>query len=704
MFLTEYSSAWILAALLLGAGYASLLYFKRSSPWGKNWQKALAAIRFLWVSMLAILLIGLLMQQFITRYENPTVVFAIDNSASILLQEDSTKINNALTSIQNTAQNLQEKGFDVEFKTFNDLEKDSLNSNKNNNSDKNNDKINFNYTSSPLSDLLKNIQSEFENRNLSNVILLSDGAYNQGLAPDISPYSFLLQTIGVGDTIPKKDIILKSLFHNKMAYLGNQFPIVAEITHTGFENREITAVLSQNGKTISTQKVKFSSAQNDLKSVEFLVKATSKGIQHYVVTVVPQEGEFTIQNNTSHAYIDIIDSKEKILLVAAAPHPDIKAFRAAIEKNENYKFDIYLPYLRPTKLEDKYDLIIYHQFPDKIGKPLPILEKLRKLTSAELFIIGQQSDYTTFNSLNTGVKIRALGNQSDKVIPFWNSNFSKFYLTDEQKSRFASYPPALVPFADYEISPQAEIMLYQRVGNIQTKKPLIVLSEQNGKKAGVWLAENTWLWRLNEYEQNKNQEGYDALLSKIIQYLSTKEDKRRFRVLPTASQFSTSDGVSFDVEVYNSIYEPLLGQNIRLEIKDEEGKTRTYTFTNNSSPFRYSATALPEGAYSFKATTQLDGKTETSIGQFTVKEIKLESLNATADFGVMRRLAQQNKGNFYTLSNLQVLQDSLQNQVPTPTVFRNEQLSEVINLWWIMLLIIGLASFEWGVRKFQGGY
>ena len=70
----------------------------------------------------------------------------------------------------------------------------------------------------------------------------------------------------------------------------------------------------------------------------------------------------------------------------------------------------------------------------------------------------------------------------------------------------------------------------------------------------------------------------------------------------------------------------------------------------------------------------------------------------------MRRLAQQNKGNFYTLSNLQVLQDSLQNQVPTPTVFRSEQLSDVINLWWIMLLIVGFASFEWGVRKFQGGY
>ncbi len=700
MFLTEYSSAWILVALLLGAGYAALLYFKRSSPWGKNWQKTLAVIRFLWVSILAILLIGLLMQQFITRYENPTVVFAIDNSASILLQEDSTKINNAINSIQKTAQNLKEKGFEVEFKTLNDLKNDSIK----NNVDESFDKINFNYTSSPINNLLKNIQNEFENRNLSNVVLFSDGAYNQGLAPDISPYSFSLQTVGVGDTIAQKDLVLKSLFHNKMAYLGNQFPIVAEVTHTGFENREITAILSQNGRTISTKKVKFNSAQNDLKSIEFLVKATSKGIQHYVITIAPQNGEFTTQNNTAHAYIDIIDSKEKILLVAGAPHPDIKAFRAAIEKNENYKFDIYLPYLRPTKLEDRYDLIIYHQFPDKMGRPLPILEKLRKRTSAELFIIGQQSNYNTFNTLNTGVKIRSLGNQSDKVIPFWNSNFSKFYLTDEQKSRFASYPPALVPFADYDISPQAEIMLYQRIGNIQTKKPLVVINEQNGKKTGVWLAENTWQWRLNEYAENKNQEGYDALLSKIIQYLSTKEDKRRFRVSPTASQFSTSDGVSFDVEVYNAIYEPILGQNIRLEIKDEDKKTRTYTFTNNASPFRYSASALPEGAYSFKATTQLDGKTQTSVGQFTVKEIKLESLNATANFGIMRRLAKQNKGDFYTLSTLNILQDSLQNQVPTPTVFRNEQLSEVINLWWIMLLIIGLASFEWGVRKFQGGY
>jgi hypothetical protein len=53
-----------------------------------------------------------------------------------------------------------------------------------------------------------------------------------------------------------------------------------------------------------------------------------------VVQLVGQPEEFTAQNNSRDAYIEVIDGKEKILLLAAAPHPDIKAIKSALEKNE----------------------------------------------------------------------------------------------------------------------------------------------------------------------------------------------------------------------------------------------------------------------------------------------------------------------------------------------------------------------------------
>ncbi len=90
-----------------------------------------------------------------------------------------------------------------------------------------------------------------------------------------------------------------------------------------------------------------------------------------MVEVLPQPGEFSTRNNRQDVYLDVIDGKEKVLLLALAPHPDIKALRSILEKNQNYELDVRI--LTGTAAEatapaDKqYDLIILHQIPDNGG-------------------------------------------------------------------------------------------------------------------------------------------------------------------------------------------------------------------------------------------------------------------------------------------------------------------------------------------------
>ena len=55
------------------------------------------------------------------------------------------------------------------------------------------------------------------------------------------------------------------------------------------------------------------------------------------LTTVP--GESNSNNNEQNGRIDIRDSREKILLVANAPHPDIAAIKDAIESNQNYEVE-----------------------------------------------------------------------------------------------------------------------------------------------------------------------------------------------------------------------------------------------------------------------------------------------------------------------------------------------------------------------------
>jgi hypothetical protein len=98
--------------------------------------------------------------------------------------------------------------------------------------------IQFNQKSTNLSSLLSGIKNAQEGNNLSDVVLLTDGIVNEGINPSSEKFTFAVHTVGLGDTIPKKDIAVKSIYANKIAYLGNKFPIQADISSYGFQGRQ----------------------------------------------------------------------------------------------------------------------------------------------------------------------------------------------------------------------------------------------------------------------------------------------------------------------------------------------------------------------------------------------------------------------------------------------------------------------------------
>ena len=56
----------------------------------------------------------------------------------------------------------------------------------------------------------------------------------------------------------------------------------------------------------------------------------------YQIIASEIDSEENVQNNSYTAYIDVIDSRYKILILQGASHPDISAYKSAIEKNKNY--------------------------------------------------------------------------------------------------------------------------------------------------------------------------------------------------------------------------------------------------------------------------------------------------------------------------------------------------------------------------------
>ena len=684
-----YSPFFLLLCVGVGVAYAWLLYSKNYN-WSKKVNYSLAALRGTFVTLICLLLLAPIVRKIKNDEEKPTIVFAIDNSESLKMSSDTAFLKKKMQEINNIKEKLEKNDIltDVQFLDDNS-NKNSLLSTK------------YNLQSSNLGKILSDIESSYENRNLDRIVLVSDGIHNQGVSPTFQSYNNPIITVGLGDTIAKKDLKIQTLFCNKLAYLGNDFPIVAEIQNNGYNDRIVAVSLLQNGAAISTQNIRIK--KDDISEVNFVARAAQKGLQRYSVAVQVLENEISTQNNVRDAYVEIIDGKEKILLLAYAPHPDLKALRAIIEKNENYGFELCVVGIHTPK-EARYDLIIAHQIPDLQNGGTDILSKYKKLGVPVFYILGEQSNLGAFSAQNDVITTSARTGQSDNVLGAFNPNFTKFSYNLEALSILSKLPPLSVPYGDYQTKNNSDIILFQQVGSVITKKPLLAINSNKTSKYAVLAGEGLWRWRLEEYDLTDKQEVLDDFFLKIIQFLSSKEDTRKLRVFTTDNEYLSYEKVVFEAESYNDVFEKIYNTKVNLSITNEAGQTLPYNFVIAQGSSRFEVSGLPKGVYRYKASANILGKLEIAVGEFTIKDLQLEALNTTADHQLLRELSAQTEGKFFNINQLENLEKELLSKRKPNKLTSTEEMLEIIHLRWLFFLIVLLASIEWVARKYLGSY
>jgi hypothetical protein len=238
-----------------------------------------------------------------------------------------------------------------------------------------------------------------------------------------------------------------------------------------------------------------------------------------------------------------------------------------------------------------------------------------------------------------------------------------------------------------------------------TERPLLFTLDQEGHKLGVVIGDGVWRWRLGEYQETGKTAGFDEWMSKLIQYLSTRDDRRRFRAFPIQQEFGSDGPAVLESQVYNELFEPVYGNTVDLELTGEGGTSTRYRYvTGPASGSRYRIGGLREGIYRFTAITEIGGKRETAKGEFLVVEQSQEARNLTADFGLLRKLSEGTEGKFYRASELDVLARELSTRKAVSTLHSEESFNPLINLKAVFFLLLVLVSTEWFLRKFAGSY
>ena len=690
---TEAPAWYLLFCILAGLVYAGVLYFREArlkeiSLWLRS---VMGVFRFIVVFCLAFLLMSPLLKTIFREVEKPVIVIAQDESESLLMGKDSSfNKNDYPKKLQALKAALSEK-FNVVTYSFGDkFREDAAFQYK--------DKL------TDFSVLFDELETRYADRNLGAVIIASDGIYNQGQSPVYAAERIKapIFTIAMGDTTIRKDLILTKVIHNGIAFLGNTFPLDVVINAHRCANSKSILTVSKGGQALFTKPIDINIDPFTL-TVPVELTATSVGLQRYTVSLSVIDGENNTRNNRQDIFIDVLDGRQKILIVGAAPHPDMGALKLAIETNDNYQVETYIvdEFDKPVRA---YNLAILHSVPSDNAQGQKLLSELAAAKIPVFYITGAQSRFNLFNSLSTGVSVRVNGlrpNESEAIpVP----DFPYFNLSESTLNYFPKFPAVLTPFGTFTSSPAVTAFARQKIGALKTDYPLWVFSQQSERKVSVFLGEGLYKWRLHDFADHGNHDIFNELISKTIQFLSVREEKSFFRVT-TKSNFLENEPVQFEAEVYNQSYELINASVVSIDIIDENGKRFPSTFTPTGKGYRLDAKMFPVGEYKYEAKTKVGEKVYSAKGRFSVSPLLIEIANTTADHQALFNLSKRHNGDLFMPGNLEKLAQILNAREDIkPVIYNTKKLVDIINLWWIFGLLILLLSLEWFIRKRNGAY
>lgn len=678
-------SAWFIpVCILVGLGYAFLLYQKKA-PWSTATNRFLLCMRAVLIAFICFFLLEPAINQLQYFEEKPLIVLAIDDSASLPAAYDSTDFLSVKKNITILADEMRNKDWEVKIKS---QEQYLARPNA----------INFTAQRTNLNELLTGIAKDFEKQNHVATVLISDGIHNLGTSPDFLNLPYPVISIPLGDTIPARDLSIKNVKYNKIAYKGKRFPVKVDVLNNGYLGEEVQVDLIKD-KEVVISKSKTVLGDQQINSFEFILEASEIGIDNYEVILKSKEGESTQANNHSNVFIEVVDNKQKILFLAAAPHPDIKALREVIEAKEGVEVSLHIPEFEQPIPEGPFDLIILHQLP----REEPLSTELNALfENTNTFFITGTTELSQINAANPLLSYNS-GNLSDAIGPNLNLGFDLFNIESSLAERSENYPPILAPYGNFSFKNKGAILLYQRVGRVNTERPLLTVFNGAEQKSAVFSGANLWKWKLQENGQYGESTYFDTLFGKLIQFLSTKEDKRKLRVSPTQEIFLETERVEFNTDVYNEIFEPVYDYPIELQLTQNGQTTEEYNYVNSQSNPFYIKNLTP-GIYTYEASTNVSGNRETVSGSFRVDELALEEIDMTANHQLLRNISRRSGGQLADLKDPSTVISAINNLNPRTVTRSNEAVKPIIeNPIWLFLMI-ALLSIEWFTRKYNGSY
>ena len=687
---------WVVA-LTVALVCATFLY-RKPQPFSAKFTTLLFLLRTGWLAGLVFLLLS--PRFYKSRFLNtmPEIAVGVDNSLSMQhAYGDSTQSVQKLREIcLNIDKWAEEKRVRIHWHT---LDKEGVQP----------ENLQFNHVETPLSAMLSRMQNLHQQKNLSHALLLSDGLFNRGGHPVYVRPFVPIHALAVGDPQPKKDLAITDARYKKKVYAGNDVAIDLTLNQHGLLSKKTRLLVYENQTLIATVPVILSGKTFQLRHLLSPPKPEKGGSEKHLYTFVlePITGEWTEKNNSLSLYVEVISQKTRVFLLSPVPHADVKALFSALKQQRSYEIICHILSLaRETPDLKNMDVALaYQAFGSSPPQMQTMLQRLRDKAVPIWYFLTPKADAQVLRELSPtlgGLKLQSPVQIS--VNPQYEPAFDLFQVSPELASRLGSSSQVQVPDLAFLYAQQnLQTLFRQRIGQIGTTQPLWLVGKQVSTRLALTLGVGWWRIRMQEYQQHGSHQAFDQLVTKTVQYLSIRRDKRRFNLTPTQDFFLDTQPPTFRVQCLNDLYEPIQGQEVLFKLWEKKQVKHAQTFYTRHKQL-LTLPHLPKGKYNFLAKTKLSGEDKIIKGHLLVQENNWELVSLQSDHKLMKNLSKRHRGQFLDLhAQPNVLTPFLQTlELPSGTETKKVSFWLVEERAYLVILLL-LALSEWFLRKYLHG-
>ena len=588
---------------------------------------------------------------------------------------------------------------------------------------------------------------------LSAVVLVSDGAANAGadLAAELRNLrarGLPVYTVGVGSARRPADAELSRVSLPRRVLVGSSVEVEAFVRASGYGATKVRIAASEDGRAVKTEEFNLRGGETEVVRME-LVPATA-GVHRYTFDVQPLEGELTVENNRREALVEVVEGPLRVLYVEGEPRWELGKLRDSLGREEKNVQLVSLLRTGENKLyrqgvsgeaeladgfpKTEEELFAYDGL--MLGSVEASFFSIEQLRAIEAFVArrgggllavggryafggGGYAGTPVADALPVVIRDRAAGLPQEANAPLGPPAF-KAQLTargashpvtrlsedrGQSQKTWGELPAVSVPEAPVGVKPGATVLLEARRAGSEGRGasgPVTLLAQQRyGRgQALAFTAADTWRWRMR---MDSKSNAHENFWRQMLRYL-VQGTPRQFEVAAEQDVSAPGDTVRIVSDLRDKKFNAVADARAVARVFKPSGATEEVPlrFTARDEREVYVGEFRVEELGRHRIELAASGPTigeAAAQSEFLVAELNREFYDAALNEELLRRIAAETGGKYYTLDEAGALVDDL-------TYRQTENSRPVTKDLWDMpvnfLLLVGLLCGEWFLRKRHG--